>query len=106
MDFRLVAPEETRLSVVASTLSPVTCSHMCGICGIFNFGTQEPVDREGLKQTTDAMIHRGPDDEGFFTDRELGLGNRRLSIIDLPGGHRPLSHQDQTDCTTFNGAVY
>jgi len=79
---------------------------MCGICGIFNFGTLEPVTREALKLATDAMAHRGPDDEGFHLDRELGLGNRRLSIIDLPGGHQPLANEDQSVWITFNGEIY
>lgn len=79
---------------------------MCGICGIFNFGTQAAADREALKRATDAMVHRGPDDEGFYLDGELGLGNRRLSIIDLPGGHQPLSNEDQTVWITFNGEIY
>ncbi len=79
---------------------------MCGICGIFNFGTQAPVERLRLKRSTDAMVHRGPDDEGFYLDREVGLGNRRLSIIDLPGGHQPLSNEDQTVWITFNGEIY
>ena len=52
------------------------------------------------------MVHRGPDDEGFYLDRELGLGNRRLSIIDLPGGHQPLANEDQTVWITFNGEIY
>jgi len=79
---------------------------MCGICGIFNFGTRAPADRAALKRAADAMQHRGPDDEGFYFDRELGLGNRRLSIIDLPGGHQPLSNEDQTVWITFNGEIY
>ena len=79
---------------------------MCGICGIFNFGTQAPADRTILKRATDVMTHRGPDDEGFYVDRELGLGNRRLSIIDLPGGHQPLSNEDETVWMTFNGEIY
>src|ERR1700674_811617 len=79
---------------------------MCGICGIFNFGTLAPVDRETLKRSTDAIAPRGPDDEGFHIDRELGLGNRRLSIIDLPGGHQPLSNEDNTVWVTFNGEIY
>jgi asparagine synthase (glutamine-hydrolysing) len=79
---------------------------MCGICGVYNFGTQAPVDRQALKRATDAMAHRGPDDEGFYVDRDLGLGNRRLSIIDLPGGHQPLSNEDQSLWITFNGAIY
>ena len=79
---------------------------MCGICGIFNFRTREPVRRDVLKPATDAMAHRGPDDEGFHLDGELGLGNRRLSIIDLPGGHQPLSNEDATLWITFNGEIY
>jgi asparagine synthase (glutamine-hydrolysing) len=79
---------------------------MCGICGIFNFGTREPVDEAALKRATDRMVHRGPDDEGFYLDAELGLGNRRLSIIDLPGGHQPLSNEDGTIWITFNGEIY
>jgi asparagine synthase (glutamine-hydrolysing) len=79
---------------------------MCGICGVYNFGTQAPVDRQALKRAADAMAHRGPDDEGFYVDGELGLGNRRLSIIDLPGGHQPISNEDQSVWITFNGAIY
>jgi len=79
---------------------------MCGICGIYNFGTLAPVDRVSLKRATDAMVHRGPDDEGFYVSSEVGLGNRRLSIIDLPGGHQPLSNEDQTVWITFNGEIY
>jgi asparagine synthase (glutamine-hydrolysing) len=79
---------------------------MCGICGIFNFGTGQPVDRGVLKRSTDAMAHRGPDDEGFHLDGNAGLGNRRLSIIDLPGGHQPISNEDQTVWITFNGEIY
>jgi len=79
---------------------------MCGICGIFNFGTRAPVDRAALQRATDAMVHRGPDDEGFYIDAELGLGNRRLSIIDLYGGHQPIANEDQTLWITFNGEIY
>lgn len=79
---------------------------MCGICGIFNFDLNAPVDQKRLKRATDAMRHRGPDDEGFHIDRNLGLGNRRLSIIDLPGGHQPLSNEDKNVWITFNGEIY
>jgi len=79
---------------------------MCGICGVFNFRTQTPVEPAALQRSTAAMVHRGPDDEGFHLDGELGLGNRRLSIIDLPGGHQPLSNEDQTVWITFNGEIY
>ncbi len=79
---------------------------MCGICGVFNYGTREPVDPLALKRATDAMAHRGPDDEGFHLDGELGLGNRRLSIIDLPGGHQPIANEDESIWITFNGEIY
>jgi asparagine synthase (glutamine-hydrolysing) len=79
---------------------------MCGICGIYNFGSGAPADRGALKRSTDAMAHRGPDDEGFHVDGSLGLGNRRLSIIDLPGGHQPISNEDGSVWITFNGEIY
>jgi asparagine synthase (glutamine-hydrolysing) len=79
---------------------------MCGICGIFNYGTRAPADRVALKRATDAMAHRGPDDEGFYLQDEVALGNRRLSIIDLPGGHQPISNEDETIWITFNGEIY
>jgi asparagine synthase (glutamine-hydrolysing) len=79
---------------------------MCGICGVFNFGTRAPADRDALKRATDAMAHRGPDDEGFYLQGEVGLGNRRLSIIDLPGGHQPISNEDESIWITFNGEIY
>ncbi len=79
---------------------------MCGICGIFNFETKAPADRVALERAATAMAHRGPDDQGFYVDGELGLGNRRLSIIDLPGGHQPLSNEDESVWITFNGEIY
>ncbi len=79
---------------------------MCGIFGVFNFGTKAPVDRVALERAAAAMAHRGPDDQGFHCNGELGLGNRRLSIIDLPGGHQPLANEDETVWITFNGEVY
>jgi asparagine synthase (glutamine-hydrolysing) len=79
---------------------------MCGICGIFNFGTHAPADPLALKRATDAMAHRGPDDEGFYLQGDVALGNRRLSIIDLPGGHQPISNEDQSIWITFNGEIY
>lgn len=79
---------------------------MCGICGVYNFGTGEPADPVALKRATDAMAHRGPDDEGFYLDGALALGNRRLSIIDLPGGHQPIANEDESVWITFNGEIY
>jgi asparagine synthase (glutamine-hydrolysing) len=79
---------------------------MCGICGIYNFGTYAPADRTALKRAADTMVHRGPDDEGFYFSGELGLANRRLSIIDLPGGHQPLANEDETLWVILNGEIY
>ncbi|MGH9325254.1 MAG: asparagine synthase (glutamine-hydrolyzing) [Terriglobia bacterium] len=79
---------------------------MCGICGIFNFRNGAPADPERLKRAAGALAHRGPDDEGYYLDGDMGLGNRRLSIIDLPGGHQPLSNEDGSLWITFNGEIY
>ena len=60
---------------------------MCGICGVYNYGVDRPVDREVLSAMTAAIAHRGPDDDGFYVspDGRMGLGFRRLSIVDLAG---------------------
>jgi asparagine synthase (glutamine-hydrolysing) len=55
---------------------------------------------------TDTLVHRGPDDEGFYTSREVGLGHRRLSIIDLSTGHQPIANEDETVWVVFNGEIY
>jgi asparagine synthase (glutamine-hydrolysing) len=78
---------------------------MCGICGIF--GAFEP--REGaetVRRMADSMHHRGPDDEGFHVDPPAILGFRRLSIIDLAGGHQPLANEDDSVWIAFNGEIY
>ena len=62
---------------------------MCGICGIVNFES-EPVDRAMIERMTNALAHRGPDDAGYFVESQVGLGHRRLSIIDLSGGRQPI----------------
>ena len=78
---------------------------MCGICGMLQLnGT--PVDQGLLRRLTTVLSHRGPDDEGFFVDHGLGLGFRRLSIIDLTGGRQPMSNEDQTVTVVFNGEIY
>ncbi len=79
---------------------------MCGICGQFNFKSQAPVRRENLEAMTKSIIHRGPDDEGYFIDGSLGFGFRRLSIIDLSGGHQPMSDVEETVWVVFNGEIY
>src|SRR2546426_9327380 len=79
---------------------------MCGICGQFNFGDGAPVVLADLEQMTRTLIHRGPDDEGYYVSGPLGLGFRRLSIIDLDGGHQPMSDAEETVWVIFNGEIY
>jgi asparagine synthase (glutamine-hydrolysing) len=79
---------------------------MCGICGQFNFRDQAPVRRSDIETMTQSMVHRGPDDEGYFIAGPIGFGFRRLSIIDLSGGHQPMSDQEETVWVIFNGEIY
>src|SRR4051812_45655142 len=79
---------------------------MCGICGQFNFVREEPVDEETIQRMTRTMFHRGPDDEGYFLSGAVGLGFRRLSIIDLGGGHQPMSDAEAAVWVVFNGEIY
>ena len=67
---------------------------MCGIAGQFNFEHLEPVVPEQIRLMADSIAHRGPDDQGYFVQGPIGLGFRRLSIIDLAGGHQPMSDAD------------
>jgi asparagine synthase (glutamine-hydrolysing) len=79
---------------------------MCGICGKIDF-TGKTVPLELLRDMTDSIAYRGPDDEGFFSDGPVGLGHRRLSIIDLsPAGRQPMSNEDESLWLVFNGEVY
>ena len=79
---------------------------MCGIAGIYHIKTFEPVREDLLKAMTDALVHRGPDDEGFYCSGPVGLGHRRLSIIDLADGHQPMTNEDRTVWVVFNGEIY
>ena len=79
---------------------------MCGIAGQFNFERREPVERETIVRMAGSIAHRGPDDEGFFVAGPIGLGFRRLSIIDLAGGHQPMSDAEETVWIIFNGEIY
>lgn len=80
---------------------------MCGITGQYKFRTQAPVDPTLIRRMTDALVHRGPDAEGFFTNGPIGLGFRRLAIIDLsPHGNQPITNEDGTIQIIFNGEVY
>jgi asparagine synthase (glutamine-hydrolysing) len=79
---------------------------MCGICGIFEPGRDSVIDPGLTKRMADTLRHRGPDDEGFYSASGISLGHRRLSIIDLAGGHQPLSNEDGTVWVAFNGEIY
>jgi len=78
---------------------------MCGIVGILNLDGK-PVDANLLARMTDILHHRGPDDQGYFLERNVGFGFRRLSIIDLSGGHQPMTNEDGTIQIVFNGEIY
>jgi len=79
---------------------------MCGFAGVFEFQGREPIPRDRLRRMTETIVHRGPDDEGFHVGPGIGLGFRRLSIIDLAGGHQPLSNEDGTVWVMLNGEIY
>ncbi len=79
---------------------------MCGIAGIFEFGQDAHVDPGVLRRMCDVIAHRGPDDDGFFTQGRIGLGMRRLSIVDLSTGHQPISNEDGSIWIVFNGEIY
>src|SRR5437762_20810 len=79
---------------------------MCGICGQFNFASDAPVIPGEVEAMAATIVHRGPDDDGYFFSGAVGLGFRRLSIIDLSGGHQPMSDADETVWVIFNGEIY
>ncbi len=79
---------------------------MCGIVGIFNFEGQ-PVPYSQIKAMTDSLVHRGPEGQGQYIDDNIGLGHRRLAIIDLtPAGHQPMQTSDGRYTITYNGEIY
>ena len=79
---------------------------MCGIVGIFDSRGRAAVDRALLGRMNDSLSHRGPDGDGVFLDPGIGLGHRRLSIIDLSGGAQPLFNEDHSVVVVFNGEIY
>jgi asparagine synthase (glutamine-hydrolysing) len=79
---------------------------MCGIVGIYDTLGRSTIDRELLAQMNNAQIHRGPDGEGIHTEPGIGLGHRRLSIIDLTGGRQPLFNEDGSVVVVYNGEIY
>jgi asparagine synthase (glutamine-hydrolysing) len=79
---------------------------MCGIVGIVHNAADHAVPESTIQRMCDAIRHRGPDDEGRHVEGPVGLGMRRLSIIDLGGGHQPVFNEDQTCTIVFNGEIY
>ncbi len=79
---------------------------MCAICGVLSLDPDAPVAGEQVVAMRDAMSHRGPDDAGLWLDRGFGLGHRRLSIIDLAGGHQPMTDSTGRWVIVFNGEIY
>ena len=79
---------------------------MCGIAGIFHLETAKPVDPVRLRKMTDSLVHRGPDSSGIWTAPGVGLGHRRLAIIDPDGGLQPMMTADETQIISFNGMIY
>jgi asparagine synthase (glutamine-hydrolysing) len=79
---------------------------MCGIAGLIQFDSSRRAEPADVARMTDALAHRGPDDFGFFFDGPVGLGHRRLSIIDLAGGRQPIDNEDGSVVIVFNGEVY
>lgn len=79
---------------------------MCGITGIFDTRGRSDIDRTVLHRMNESQFHRGPDEGGLHVEPGLGLGHRRLSIIDLSTGQQPLYNEDQSVCVVFNGEIY
>src|SRR5687767_10116335 len=79
---------------------------MCGIAGIVAADRLHADERQRAEGMRDAMIHRGPDGAGLFVDGHVALAHRRLSIVDLAGGHQPLANEDATVWVSFNGEIY
>ncbi|NIP42679.1 MAG: asparagine synthase (glutamine-hydrolyzing) [candidate division Zixibacteria bacterium] len=79
---------------------------MCGFCGVYFKDTSRKTDQRLIQKMADTLHHRGPDDSGEYIDNNLGLGFRRLSIIDLAGGHQPMSNDDGSIWIVYNGEIY
>ncbi len=79
---------------------------MCGIAGMVQSEADGAVSQAAIRRMCATLVHRGPDDEGIFVKGGVGLGMRRLSIIDVAGGHQPVFNEDKTVCVIFNGEIY
>src|SRR5688500_9906054 len=82
-------------------------TNMCGINGIvFSSRSKRQINEQILRRMRDTILHRGPDDEGIFIDGNIGLGHRRLSIVDVAHGHQPMFNKDNSVVISYNGEVY
>src|SRR5256885_17208825 len=79
---------------------------MCGIAGIVDLRGGQAVPTGCVHRMADAIVHRGPDDEGYFERDGVALANRRLSIVDLADGHQPIANEDGSDLAVFNGELF
>jgi asparagine synthase (glutamine-hydrolysing) len=79
---------------------------MCGICGIYDFEEQRPIDKQVIEAMLRVIRHRGPDDDGRLIDKNLAIGMRRLSIIDLVSGDQPIYNEERSIAVVFNGEIY
>src|ERR1051325_5566935 len=79
---------------------------MCGIAGYVNLDPDRPAHADLVRDMTTTLVHRGPDDEGYFVDGPVALGMRRLAIIDLETGRQPIGNEDGSLWVVFNGEVY
>ena len=79
---------------------------MCGIAGIVDLSGSRPVPPGILPRMADAIVHRGPDEEGYLERDGLGLANRRLSIVGLADGQQPIFNEDRSVAAVFNGEFF
>jgi asparagine synthase (glutamine-hydrolysing) len=79
---------------------------MCGLVGYVDLHNKRRVEKETLVRMADTVWHRGPDEAGYFTEENVGLGFRRLSIVDLEGGHQPMCNEDGSVVLVCNGEIY
>lgn len=79
---------------------------MCGFVGMFDANGKRPIDRALLSRMNDSLVHRGPDGDGMYVDGGIGLGHRRLAIIDLAAGAQPMFNEDESVVVVYNGEIY
>src|SRR5512147_2508552 len=79
---------------------------MCGIAGIFDLRGQREPDRAALMRMTEVILHRGPDEDGYFFAPCIGIGHRRLSIVGLGDGRQPISNEDGSVVVMYNGELF